>query len=178
MLSGGVGMFGTRKRGICSARGLFFSQRTQTYVLPANDIGDIHLDLWYSKCHPWNIVDPQDPHTASMNFYCSNHIFVVCETRFLHILQPNQHITAGWTWKYIWQSSFLKLKQMFKRFIKIQILPLSVMVQFGKNWIHFLKICSSSKHALFSGHLKINDMLNQNLSFNLKHGRYWWIETP
>lgn len=96
-------MFGTRKRGICSAllEGLFFSQRTQNDVLPANDIGDIHLDLCYSKCHPWNIVDPQDPHTASMNFYCSNHIFVVCETRFLHILQPNQHITAGLTWKYI-----------------------------------------------------------------------------
>lgn len=74
----------------------------------------------------------QNPHTASMNFYCSNHISVVCETRFLHIVQSNQHITAGWIWKYIWQSSFLKLRQMLKRFTKIQIEPLFVMVWFGK----------------------------------------------
>lgn len=172
MLSGGLGMFGSQKERdlLCSrASSLATGPKIMSYLPMA-----LGIFIW---TYDTQNVTPgtlwiQNPHTASMNFYCSNHISVVCETRFLHIVQSNQHITAGWTWKYIWQSSVLKLKQMLKRFTKIQIEPLFVMVWFGKNWIHFLKICSSSKHALFSGHLKINDILNQILSFNLQHDRY------
>lgn len=65
-------------------------------------------------------------------------------------------------------------KQILKGFAKTQIPLFSITVWLGKVEHTFLKYVNYlNMHCFWS--FKINDRLNQNLSFNLQHGKYWWI---